>query len=99
MSTTTTTITTPHGFWSALYGKAIAIWHSAVDADAEVRLVLSSHPEVIAAADALEAAAPASVRLGIDTATHVAMAVNDIILHSQDVGIPASVAAAKATGA
>lgn len=91
----TTTITTPEGFWAKLYERAVAIWHSIVQADAEINEVVQEHPEIVVAAAALEAEAPASVRLGINTAEELAGAVNGILLHSQDAGVTAVMVAAK----
>ncbi|HTI81717.1 MAG TPA: hypothetical protein VL614_14815 [Acetobacteraceae bacterium] len=88
-------VTTTEGFWAKLYESAARVWHTLVQADAEIVAVDKAHPEIAAAATALEAMAPPNVRMGIETANEVADAVNNIIVHATDAGVPAAMVAAK----
>lgn len=87
---TAAAVTTREGFWVKLYERAVAIWHTLVQADVDVWAVTKEHPEIIAAAETLEAMAPPSVRVGIDTAKEVADAVNGIIVHATGAGVSPS---------
>lgn len=77
-------VTTPEGFWQHLFAEAAALWHRLVTADEELVSVVKAHPEVVAAATAIEAMAPPEVRAGIDVAEQVADAVNTMFVHVQD---------------
>jgi hypothetical protein len=80
-SATSPPIGTIEGFWAHLYRLAANAWHAIVAADTEVKEITAEHPEIIAAAKALEAMAPAEVVAGINVAEQVAVAANNIIDH------------------
>jgi hypothetical protein len=68
-------------FWSHLYQMAALVWHTLTEAGEDVKAVEASHPQVVAAAEVLIAAAPPEVRVGVNVAAEVVKAVNVVNDH------------------
>lgn len=83
-------IATVEGYIAALYAKAASLFSAFHQAETEVATVTAEHPEIIAAAESLEALAPPEVRAGISTAEEVLTAVNNIAAHAEAVTPPAA---------
>jgi hypothetical protein len=69
---------------------AAGAYYSITKADSTVQSVLTSHPEVMAAATVLEGLAPPELKAGINIALEVAKVVNSLLAQAATVGSAAA---------